>query len=80
MQMRPAATAACNVYNNVTGNIAPGSVQIGAFCCLHSDILSTHSSAGLAKIRRLSSKLAFTALTYSCKCCRVPKHGMLEDV
>ena len=30
IQMRPASTAACNVYNNVTGNIAPGSVQIGA--------------------------------------------------
>lgn len=28
-KMRPAATASCNVYNNGTGSIAPGSVQIG---------------------------------------------------
>ena len=41
-QMRPAATASCNVYNNVTGNIAPGSVQIGATCCAHSGKLLTH--------------------------------------
>lgn len=46
MQMRPAATAACNVYNNVTGNIAPGSVQIGASCYLHFEDLQTHSRCG----------------------------------
>ena len=46
-----AATAACNVYNNVTGNIAPGSVQIGVSCCLHSGkSYKRTAAAGLTRI------------------------------